>query len=102
MQFFNGDSEDFNQTVQMYRLICVFVGRFCQKVHFLKSWLCLSKPICQYCLHYVFRRAMELSFALVNNNNIRGMMKELLHFLETCDPEFKEDCCSNIVTAAEK
>ena len=29
-------------------------------------------------------------------------MKELLHFLETCDPEFKADCCSNIVTAAEK
>lgn len=48
------------------------------------------------------KRAMELSFALVNSNNIRGMMKELLHFLETCDPEFKADCCSNIVTAAEK
>lgn len=48
------------------------------------------------------KRAMELSFALVNSNNIRGMMKELIHFLETCDPEFKADCCSNIVTAAEK
>lgn len=30
------------------------------------------------------------------------MMKELLHFLETCDPEFKADCCSNIVIAAAK
>ncbi|XP_025076007.1 AP-1 complex subunit gamma-1-like isoform X3 [Pomacea canaliculata] len=48
------------------------------------------------------RRAMELSFALINSNNIRGMMKELLHFLETCDPEFKADCCSNIVIAAAK
>jgi AP-1 complex subunit gamma-1 len=45
---------------------------------------------------------MELSFALVNNNNIRGMMKELLSFLENSDPEFKSDCCSKIVTATEK
>ncbi|XP_048778208.2 AP-1 complex subunit gamma-1-like isoform X2 [Ostrea edulis] len=48
------------------------------------------------------RRAMELSFALINSGNIRGMMKELLQFLETCDPEFKADTCSNIVQAAEK
>ncbi|KAH9503437.1 AP-1 complex subunit gamma-1, partial [Bulinus truncatus] len=48
------------------------------------------------------RRAIELSFALINHNNIRGMMKELLLFLETCDPEFKSDCCSNIVMAAAK
>jgi len=45
---------------------------------------------------------MELSFALVNSNNIRGMMKELLPFLENCDPEFKSDTCSNIVTATDK
>ncbi|XP_070198443.1 AP-1 complex subunit gamma-1-like isoform X2 [Littorina saxatilis] len=48
------------------------------------------------------RRAMELSFALINSNNIRGMMKELLHFLDVCDPEFKADTCSNIVIAAAK
>ncbi|XP_005091259.1 AP-1 complex subunit gamma-1 isoform X2 [Aplysia californica] len=48
------------------------------------------------------RRAIELSFALINHNNVRGMMKELLSFLETCDPEFKSDCCSNIVIAASK
>lgn len=48
------------------------------------------------------KRAMELSFALVNSNNIRGMMKELLSFLESCDPEFKSDCCSSIVMATEK
>ncbi|KAK3748665.1 hypothetical protein RRG08_000897 [Elysia crispata] len=48
------------------------------------------------------RRAVELSFALINPNNVRGMMKELLYFLETCDPEFKSDCCSNIVIAAAK
>lgn len=50
----------------------------------------------------VSRRAMELSFALVNGNNIRGMMKELLHFLDSCDPEFKADCASGIFLAAEK
>ncbi|KAH0619748.1 hypothetical protein JD844_000694 [Phrynosoma platyrhinos] len=48
------------------------------------------------------RRAMELSFALVNGNNIRGMMKELLYFLDSCEPEFKADCASGIFLAAEK
>ncbi|MBN3290792.1 AP1G1 protein, partial [Polypterus senegalus] len=52
---------------------------------------------------FVFnRRAMELSFALVNGNNIRGMMKELLYFLDSCDPEFKADCASGVFLAAEK
>uniref|UniRef100_A0A8C0IHH1 AP-1 complex subunit gamma n=1 Tax=Bubo bubo TaxID=30461 RepID=A0A8C0IHH1_BUBBB len=48
------------------------------------------------------RRAMELSFALVNGNNVRGMMKELLYFLDSCEPEFKADCASGIFLAAEK
>lgn len=48
------------------------------------------------------RRALELSFALVNSNNIRTMMKELLVFLEKADPEFKAQCSSNIVLAAER
>ncbi|VDH91650.1 AP-1 complex subunit gamma-1 [Mytilus galloprovincialis] len=47
------------------------------------------------------KRAVELSFALINTSNVRGMMKELLHFLETCEPEFKPDICSKIVMAAE-
>ena len=45
---------------------------------------------------------MELGFALINVNNIRGMVKELLFFLEKCDPEFKGDCSSNLVMAAER
>lgn len=45
---------------------------------------------------------MELCFALINSNNIRGMVKELISFLEKCDPEFKTDCSSNLVMAAEK
>jgi len=48
------------------------------------------------------RRAMELCFALINGNNIRSMVKELLSFLEKCDPEFKSDCSSSLVLAAEK
>lgn len=48
------------------------------------------------------RRAMELSFALVNSQNIRTMIKELLIFLEKADHEFKAPCSSNIVLAAER
>jgi len=45
---------------------------------------------------------MELCFALINGNNIRSMVKELLFFLEKCDPEFKADTSSSLVIAAEK
>lgn len=48
------------------------------------------------------KRAMELSFALINSQNIRTMMKELLSFLEKADPEFKAHCSSSIVLAAER
>lgn len=48
------------------------------------------------------RRAMELSFALVNSQNIRTMMKELLTFLEKADSDFKAPCSSNIVLSAER
>ncbi|XP_069490046.1 AP-1 complex subunit gamma-like 2 isoform X2 [Ambystoma mexicanum] len=50
----------------------------------------------------VNRKALELSFALVNSNNVRGMMKELQRFLETCQPDLKADCTSGIFLAAEK
>lgn len=48
------------------------------------------------------RRAMELSFALINGQNIRSMMKELLAFLERSDAEFKAHCSSAMVLAAER
>ncbi|KAL0272211.1 UNVERIFIED_CONTAM: hypothetical protein PYX00_005275 [Menopon gallinae] len=48
------------------------------------------------------RRAMELSFALINSNNIRAMVKELIAFLERAEPEFKAQCSSNIVLSAER
>lgn len=48
------------------------------------------------------RRAMELSFALINAQNIRTMAKELLVFLEKADSEFKAQCSSRMVHAAER
>ncbi|KAI0235164.1 AP-1 complex subunit gamma-1 [Lamellibrachia satsuma] len=48
------------------------------------------------------KRSMELCFALINVNNIRSLVKELLNFLDKCDPEFKADCSSNLVLAAER
>ena len=49
-----------------------------------------------------FRRAMELSFALINSSNVRGMVKELLAFLVKADVEFKAYVTSEIFLAAEK
>ncbi|XP_055712406.1 AP-1 complex subunit gamma-1 isoform X4 [Phlebotomus papatasi] len=48
------------------------------------------------------RRAMELSFALINGQNIRSMTKELLVFLEKADSEFKAQCSSGMVLSAER
>ncbi|XP_059222150.1 AP-1 complex subunit gamma-1 isoform X1 [Stomoxys calcitrans] len=48
------------------------------------------------------KRAMELSFALINGQNIRTMTKELLLFLEKADPEFKAQCSSGMILAAER
>ena len=45
---------------------------------------------------------MELSFALVNSNNIRGMVKELLLFLNNVDPELKSYITSSIFQVAER
>ncbi|XP_053312807.1 AP-1 complex subunit gamma-like 2 isoform X2 [Spea bombifrons] len=50
----------------------------------------------------VNRKALELCFALVNENNIRVMMKEFQRFLQTCSPELREHCTSGIFLCAEK
>jgi len=47
------------------------------------------------------RRALELSFALVNESNIRTMIKELLNFLDTCDADFKGYITSNVLRVSE-
>ena len=48
------------------------------------------------------KRAMELCFALINTSNIKSMMKELLVFLKTADPEFKQQCSSNMMLSADQ
>lgn len=45
---------------------------------------------------------MELSFALINAQNIRSMTKELIIFLEKADSEFKAQCSSRMVLSAER
>ncbi|XP_075708872.1 AP-1 complex subunit gamma-like 2 [Rhinoderma darwinii] len=50
----------------------------------------------------VNRKALDLCFALVNETNIRLMMKELQRFLQSCSPELKEQCTSGIFLCAEK
>ncbi|XP_072006771.1 AP-1 complex subunit gamma-like 2 [Engystomops pustulosus] len=50
----------------------------------------------------VNRKALDLCFALVNESNIRVMMKELQRFLQSCSPELKEQCTSGIFLCAEK
>ena len=39
---FYADNEDSDQTARMRSLIWVFVGRTCQKLHFLTFWLIIS------------------------------------------------------------
>ena len=48
------------------------------------------------------RRALELSYALVNETNIRIMTRELLSFLEVADNEFKLGMTTQITLGAER
>lgn len=48
------------------------------------------------------RRALELTFALVNESNVRVLVRELLVFLEKADKEFKPLITSEITIAAHR
>ncbi|KAG8884936.1 clathrin associated protein complex large subunit [Tulasnella sp. 331] len=48
------------------------------------------------------RRALELSYALVNEGNVRVLTRELLAFLEVADNEFKLGLTTQICLAAER
>ncbi|KAM0280306.1 hypothetical protein ACHAQH_004142 [Verticillium albo-atrum] len=48
------------------------------------------------------RRALDLSFTLINESNIRVLIRELLAFLEVADNEFKPTMTSQIGMAADK
>ena len=42
------------------------------------------------------RRALDLVYALVNENNIKSLTKELLEYLKVSDTEFKPDLTAKI------
>lgn len=48
------------------------------------------------------RRALDLSFTLINESNIRVLIRELLAFLEVADAEFKPVMTSQIGVAADR
>ena len=48
------------------------------------------------------RRALELSYALINEQNVRILTRELLAFLEVADNEFKLGMTTQISLAAER
>ncbi|KAJ7634129.1 adaptin N terminal region-domain-containing protein [Mycena polygramma] len=48
------------------------------------------------------RRALELSYALINESNVRVLVRELLAFLEVADDEFKLGMTTQISLAAER
>ncbi len=48
------------------------------------------------------RRALELSYALINDQNVRILVRELLAFLELADDEFKLGLTTQICLAAER
>ena len=48
------------------------------------------------------RRALELSYALINEQNVRAMTRELLAFLEVADNQFKLGMTTQISLAAER
>lgn len=48
------------------------------------------------------RRALELSYALINESNVRVLTRELLAFLEVADNEFKLGLTTQICLAAER
>ncbi|KAL8550469.1 hypothetical protein ACS0TY_009050 [Phlomoides rotata] len=48
------------------------------------------------------KRALELVYLLVNENNVKTLTKELVDYLEVSDPEFKEDLTAKICSIVEK
>lgn len=48
------------------------------------------------------KRALDVAYALVNEDNIKKMTKELLNYLLVADTDFKEELCSKICMAVDK
>lgn len=48
------------------------------------------------------KRALDVTYSLVDDSNIKSMTKELLNYLLVADADFKEELCSRICLAVEK
>jgi len=48
------------------------------------------------------KRALDVAYALVNEENIKSMTKELLNYLLVAEPSFKEDLCSRLCLVVER
>ena len=48
------------------------------------------------------KRALGLVYLLVNENNVKPLMKDLIDYLEVADHEFKEDLTAKICSIVEK
>lgn len=57
---------------------------------------CLKDPD-----HSIKKRALELSFALINSTNVEAIASEMLTFLGTANAEFRRICASKLYMACE-
>mmetsp|Transcript_58552 Transcript_58552/g.130822 ORF Transcript_58552/g.130822 Transcript_58552/m.130822 type:complete len:832 (+) Transcript_58552:32-2527(+) len=48
------------------------------------------------------KRALDVTYSLVDESNIKSMTKELLNYLLVAEPDFKEELCSRVCLAVEK
>jgi AP-1 complex subunit gamma-1 len=48
------------------------------------------------------RQALEVSFSLINHENVKALAKELIQFLITAEPDFKNDLASRICVAIDR
>eukprot|EP00930_Biecheleria_cincta_P001624 TRINITY_DN102759_c0_g1_i1.p1 TRINITY_DN102759_c0_g1~~TRINITY_DN102759_c0_g1_i1.p1 ORF type:complete len:828 (+),score=186.94 TRINITY_DN102759_c0_g1_i1:77-2560(+) len=48
------------------------------------------------------KRALDVTYSLVDDSNIKSMTKELLNYLLVAESDFKEELCSRICLAVEK
>lgn len=48
------------------------------------------------------KRALELVYLLVNESNVKPLVKELIDYLEVSEQEFKEDLTPKICSIIEK
>lgn len=97
-----------NRTTDLYICICSYVAlnTLNKVVSIDTSAVQRHRNIILDCLRdgdiSIRRRALELSYALINESNVRVLIRELLAFLEVADDEFKLGMTTQISLAAER